>query len=59
MQIFSKWGQLIFNSNDITKKWDGTFKGKKMPNGSYLWMLNYVNQKSKKIYQQGTIMLIR
>ncbi len=59
MQIFSKWGQLIFNSNDITKKWDGTFKGKKMPNGYYLWMLNYVNQKSKKIYQQGTIMLIR
>ena len=41
LQIYSKWGQLIFSSNDVTKKWDGTFKGKKMPNGSYVWLLNY------------------
>lgn len=59
MQIFNKWGQLIFNSNDISKKWDGTFKGKEMPNGAYLWMLNYVNRKGKKIYDQGTVLLIR
>ncbi|MEP7236859.1 MAG: gliding motility-associated C-terminal domain-containing protein [Ferruginibacter sp.] len=59
MQIYSKWGQLIFSSSEITQKWDGTFKGKKMPNGAYLWMLTYVNRKGKKIYDQGTVMLIR
>jgi gliding motility-associated-like protein len=59
MQIYSKWGQLIFSSNDISKKWDGTFKGKKMPNGAYLWILNYVNLKGKKINEHGTVMLIR
>ena len=59
MQIYSKWGQLIFKSNDITQKWDGTFKGKKMPTGGYLWMLTYVNRKGKKIYEQGTVLLIR
>lgn len=59
LQIYSKWGQLIFNSNDVTQKWDGTFKGKKMPNGSYVWMLNYTNIRGRKFYEQGTVMLIR
>jgi gliding motility-associated-like protein len=59
MQIFSKWGELIFTSNDITQKWDGTFKRKKMPTGGYLWMLTYVNSRGKKIYEQGMVLLIR
>jgi gliding motility-associated-like protein len=59
LQIYSKWGQLIFSSNDVTKKWDGTFKGKKMPNGSYVWILNYTNIRGRKFYEQGTVMLIR
>jgi len=59
MQIFSKWGQLIFTSNDVTKKWDGTFKGKNMPNGSYVWILNYTNIRGRKFYEQGTVMLLR
>ncbi len=58
-QIYSKWGELIFTSNDITQKWDGTFKGKKMPNGAYLWMLNYTNSRGRKMYEQGMVMLIR
>lgn len=59
MQIYSKWGQFIFSSNDVNKKWDGTFKGKKMPNGAYLWMLNYTNIHGRKFYDQGTVMIIR
>ncbi len=59
LQIYSKWGQLVFTSNDVTQKWDGTFKGKKMPNGAYLWMLNYTNIRGRKFYEQGTVMLIR
>ena len=59
LQVYNKWGQLVFSSNDITQKWDGTFKGKKMPNGAYVWMLNYVKQNGRKFYEQGTVMLIR
>ncbi len=59
MQIYSKWGQLIFSTNNITQKWDGTFKGKNMPNGGYVWMLNYTNNRGRKFYEQGTVMLIR
>ncbi len=59
MQVYNKWGQLIFSSNDIKKKWDGTFKGKDVPNGGYVWMIYYVNRKGKKVNEQGTVILIR
>jgi gliding motility-associated-like protein len=59
MQVYSKWGQLIFSSNDINQKWDGTFKGRNMPNGAYVWMLNYTNAHGRKFYEQGTVILIR
>jgi gliding motility-associated-like protein len=59
MQIFNKWGQLVFTSNDTGKKWDGTFKGKDVPNGTYVWIVNYTNRRGIKIYDQGTVVLIR
>ena len=59
LQVYGKWGQLIFSSNDVTQKWDGTFKGKSMPNGAYIWILTYVNRSGRKFDEQGTVMLIR
>lgn len=58
-QVFSKWGQVVFSSNNIAQKWDGTFKGQKMPNGAYPWILYYVTGNGIRKYQQGTVLLIR
>jgi len=50
--IFDRWGELIFETNDISKGWDGTFKGKPLPDGIYVWKLffkdldNTVHQKT-------------
>jgi gliding motility-associated-like protein len=59
MQVFDRWGNRIFYSNDITQKWDGNFKGKKMPNGGYFWMISYVNKRGIKVFEQGMVQLIR
>lgn len=58
-QVYNKYGQLIFNTTDITRKWDGTFKGKQVPNGGYVWIISYVDSRGRKINEQGTVMLIR
>lgn len=59
LQVFSKWGQVVFKTDNVTQRWDGTFKGKAMPNGAYLWIIHYVNNKGQRKYLQGTVMLIR
>lgn len=41
LNVFNRWGDLIFSSNDIHKPWDGTYKGEPVPVGVYLWTLGY------------------
>lgn len=41
-QVFDRWGELLyevndFAINDLNVGWDGTFKGKNMPAGVYVW----------------------
>lgn len=59
MQVFDRWGNTVFVSANNTLKWDGTQKGKPMPNGAYSWYISYTDTKSHKIFLQGTVMLIR
>ncbi|MBL0144996.1 MAG: gliding motility-associated C-terminal domain-containing protein [Chitinophagaceae bacterium] len=57
--VYDRWGNLIFETKENTKKWDGTYKGKTMPTGSYLWTMKYTTLKGIPKYEQGTVMLIR
>lgn len=59
MQVFDRWGNTVFVSANNTIKWDGTQKGKPMPNGAYSWYISYTDTRIRKIFLQGTVMLIR
>ena len=37
--VFNRWGEKIYDSTDRTAGWDGTWKGKNVQNGVYVWML--------------------
>lgn len=41
MMIFNKRGQLLFESSDIRKGWDGNFNGQRSPIGTYLVKVLY------------------
>ncbi|MBI1835853.1 MAG: PKD domain-containing protein [Flavobacteriia bacterium] len=49
MQIFDRWGELIFETDDLDQKWDGTFKGKKAQDGVYTWKVS-IKSKEPKYY---------
>ena len=59
MQIFDRWGNIVFVAGNPTQKWDGTYKGKALPVGAYTWMLNYIDKQGQKQFLQGSVMLIR
>lgn len=46
-KIFNRWGNLIFHSNDDSQSWNGTFKGKKFPDGTYIYQLRYATIQDK------------
>jgi len=39
MQIFNRYGQLVFESKGYTKPWDGTMNGKQLPFGTYYYVI--------------------
>lgn len=58
-RVFNRYGQLVFETTDWTKKWDGNRDGNPMPAEVYVWMLSYTDQRGKKISLKGSTLLIR
>lgn len=57
--IYNRWGQIVFQSNDLLKGWDGKFKGIQQDPGTYLWLCRYQLEGEQLLLQKGTIILIR
>lgn len=60
MQIFNKWGEQIFYSQDPFESWDGTYKNKTLQEDVYTFKLIYRNYgESENIEIMGHVNLIR
>ncbi|MEO8148959.1 MAG: gliding motility-associated C-terminal domain-containing protein [Bacteroidia bacterium] len=59
MQVFNRWGQTIFESNDPDKGWDGTFDGQPSPLGVYVYHVKVKGANGKILEKRGTVTLIR
>lgn len=58
-RIYNRYGELIFQTQDPLKGWDGTFKGKIQDSNSYVWIIKAVNRNGTTVQKQGTVMLIK
>jgi len=60
MQIYDRWGNLIFESNSQTVGWDGYDQhGKLMPSGVYVYKLTLRLSDQQRTTQVGDVTLIR
>jgi gliding motility-associated-like protein len=41
MEIYNRWGELIFISQNHLEGWDGSYGGYKCPSGVYSWKITY------------------
>ncbi|MFN6945440.1 MAG: gliding motility-associated C-terminal domain-containing protein, partial [Cytophagaceae bacterium] len=59
--IFSRWGEIIFYSNDRNNLWDGTYRGEPMPLGVYPYIITYEGEEEYKgpYKLEGSITVIR
>ena len=47
--IFDRWGELLFETNNLSNGWDGTYKGENAPLGVYVWKLKFKNPITQKL----------
>lgn len=59
LSIYNRWGQLIFQTTDINKRWDGSFKKNPQPMGAYVYYLEMETLHGKAITKKGVITMIR
>ena len=57
--IYNRWGQKVFESNNIKSSWDGTFKGKIQPLDVYAYTLDVTFTDGTKYRKTGDITLLR
>ncbi|MBI1184688.1 T9SS type B sorting domain-containing protein [bacterium] len=44
LQVFNRWGELLFESNNLNERWDGTFKEQLCDPGIYYYTCSYATQ---------------
>ena len=59
-KIYNRWGQLVFETNDITEGWDGYYKGVLQPQDTYVYQAEVETWISgQKLQKKGMFELIR
>ena len=59
LDIFDRWGELIFVSKDIRVGWDGYYKGKLCEQSVYVWKIIGTTIDGKNINKAGDLTLLR
>ena len=59
LYIYNRWGQLLFQTQDINEGWDGDFNANKSPDDSYTWRIDYTNFDGDSFNKYGFLILYR
>ncbi|MBL7902678.1 MAG: gliding motility-associated C-terminal domain-containing protein [Bacteroidia bacterium] len=59
LQIFDRWGELIFKSTEANQVWDGSFQGQECKQDVYNYKLVLLNVKGVEKFYSGSITLYR
>lgn len=59
MQIYNRWGELLFDTKDTGKGWDGYYKGKICPPDVYIYKIDFKFIDGREVMKFGDVALIR
>ena len=57
--IFNRFGQVVFQSADISKGWNGAISGNTQDTQTYVWVCTYQFEDEKPVVKKGTVTLLR
>jgi len=59
-RIYSRWGNLVFNTNDPLQGWDGKLKSvMQTPGTTFVWMAEGIDYKGNLVQRKGTVMIVK
>ena len=59
MKVYNRWGELMYETNDIKAGWDGTYEGKMCQEGVFVYVIKATGSGAQYFYKHGNVTLIR
>ena len=60
IEIYNRWGQMVYKSSDLSNGWDGIFKGERVPTGTYVYKIKTSKYGlEQKLVKSGSVALVR
>jgi gliding motility-associated-like protein len=59
MRIYNQWGEFVFESQNLLRGWDGTYRGNMQPTGVYVYYVDVTFNSGVTKTFKGTVTLLR
>ena len=59
IQIFNRWGEMVYDGDGYSQGWDGTYKGQKLNTGVFVYRAFITKNSGRTVTLQGDLTLIR
>jgi len=59
IKIFDRWGNMVYQSNDMGFRWDGSQGGKPLEEGTYVFQIKGLDTDNVPVERSGSVTLIR
>jgi gliding motility-associated-like protein len=56
--VMDRWGNCVFTAKDVSSGWDGTFRGKKVDTGAYVWLLQGIDILGQPVQEKGAVLVV-
>ncbi len=57
-KIFNRWGKMVFESDNVSLRWNGAFDGKRQPSEVFYWYARYLTPAGETLLE-GDVTLLR
>src|SRR5690606_17946782 len=54
MQIYNRWGEMIYNNSNSNRGWNGLFQGKLCQQGVYMYVISYTIEEEGRMIEGVT-----
>jgi gliding motility-associated-like protein len=58
-QVFNRYGSKVFEDNNYRNTWNGTYKGKPLPDGTYYYVISFRLINGKTVVLKGNLTILR
>ena len=57
--VFNRYGNIVYKNDNYTNNWDGTYKGKPIPDGTYYYIIDYRLYNGASVIVKGDLTILR